>query len=73
MKQAEWRLAPALLALMSLSAVPRGAPAATTNWTCTTSTPLANMTCDATWVNDTTLTNPGFVARDKVSLTATVD
>ena len=36
--------------------------------TCTTSIPGATMTCDTTGVNDTTLTNPGFVARDKMSL-----
>ena len=36
--------------------------------TCTTSIPGATMTCDTTGANDTTLTNPGFAARDKVTL-----
>jgi hypothetical protein len=41
--------------------------------TCTTSIPGATMTCTTSGVNDTTLTNPGFVARDKLTLVLTAE
>jgi hypothetical protein len=41
--------------------------------TCTTSIPGATMTCTTSGVNDTSLTNPGFVARDKLTLVLTAE